>query len=174
MPVTPTYTYSGDPGASDLDQVRFLLGDTDVSGGATTALFSDQEIAWGVNSWGPLYGSDIMVAAQLAENAAAAFAQQASYSADGVSVTFGPIGDSLRALAASLKNQYAMASQVGVLPEAGGMTVGEGMVPGTKSFMFGIGMDDSPEAGQQDFGGESPRDRLTYDEYYGDPGASGP
>jgi hypothetical protein len=62
-------TYSGNPANSDLDQVRFLLGDTDVDGG--NALFSDQEIQWGVNVWGPLYGSDILVAAQLAENAAA-------------------------------------------------------------------------------------------------------
>jgi hypothetical protein len=147
-------TYSGDPATSDLDQVRFLLGDTDVS----NALFTDAEIQWGVNVWGPLYGSDILVAAQLAENAAAAYAQQATYSADGVSVTFGPIGDALRAVAASLKNQYAMAAQSGVMPDAGGVTPGEGMIPNTRNFMFGIRMDDNPSAGQQDFGGEWPAD----------------
>lgn len=157
-----TYTYSGSPGDSDLDQVRFLLGDTDVSGQATTALFSNEEITWAIGAWGPLYGSDFLVAAQLAENAAAQYAQQASYSADGVSVTFGPIGDSLRALAVSLRNQYAMSRQAGVLLEAGGMKDGEGMIPGTKPFAFGVGMDDSPEAGRQDFGGDSPRDWPAY------------
>ena len=154
-------TYSGDPGNSDLDQVRFLLGDTDVAGDA--ALFSDAEITWGVNAWGPLYGSDILVAAMLAENAAAAYAQSASYSADGVSVSFGPVGDALRQLAASLKNQYAMSTQPGVIIEAGGITPGEGLLSNTKAFMFGIGMDDDPAAGQQDFGGESPRDWPSYD-----------
>lgn len=165
-------TYSGDPSSSDLDQVRFLLGDTDVSG--DSALFSNAEIAWGISVWGPLFGSNILVAAQLAENAAAQYAQQASYSADGVSVTFGPIGDSLRALGATLKNQYAMAAQAGVAIEGGGINVGEAMVAGTKNFMFGIGMDDAPDAGQQDFGGDSPRDWPSYGDYFGAPGESGP
>lgn len=156
-------TYSGDPGASDLDQVRFLLGDIDCAGDA--ALFSDAEIQWAVNTWGPLYGSNILTAAQLAENAAAQYAQSASYSADGVSISLGPVGDQLRTLAASLKNQYAMSSQAGVIIEAGGINVGEGKIGGTKNFMFGIGMDDDPEAGQQDFGGDSPRDWPSYDSY---------
>lgn len=165
-------TYSGDPGASDLDQVRFLLGDTDVEG--DNPLFSNAEILWGISAWGPLYGSDIMVAALLAENAAAAYAQQASYSADGVSISFGAIGDALRLLAASLKNQYAMSTQPGVVIEAGGVNVGEGKISGTKNFMFGIGMDDNPEAGIQDFGGDSPRDWPSYGDYAGAPGESGP
>ena len=170
----PTYTYSGDPSASDLDEVRFLLGDTDVSGGATTALFSDQEITWGINTWGPLFGSNLLTAAQLAENATAAYAQESSYSADGVSVSLGPIGDSLRALALTLKNQYAMSCQAGVLIEAGGMTEGEGMIPGTKPFAFGVGMDDAPDATRQDFGGDGPRDWPNTDVNYGAPGVSGP
>jgi hypothetical protein len=165
-------TYSGNPASSDLDQVRFLLGDTDVSG--DNALFSNAEIQWAINSWGPLYGSDFLVAAMLAENAAAAYAQEATYSADGVSVSFGPIGDSLRALALSLRNQYAMSTQAGVMPEAGGMTVGEGKIAGTKNFMFGIGMDDDPSAGQQDWGGDAPRDWPSYGDYAGAPGESGP
>lgn len=154
-------TYSGNPGNSDLDQVRFLLGDTDVST-QEAALFSDAEIQWGINVWGPLYGSDILVAAQLAENAAAQYAQSASYSADGVSVSLGPVGDSLRKLAATLKNQFAMAAQAGVQPDAGGVFWGDGKDPGTRNFMFGIRMDDDPSAGAQDFGGDWPN------EYYGE------
>lgn len=153
-------SYSGDPSASDLDAVRFLLGDTDCSG--DNALFSDAEIKWAISMWGPLCGSDFLTAAMLAENAAAAYAQQASYSADGVSISFGPIGDSLRALAAALRSQYAMGAQAGMLPEAGGMTAGEGKLDGIKNFAFGVGMDDDPNGGQQDFGGESPRDFPTY------------
>lgn len=155
-------TYSGNPGDSDKDQVRFLLGDTDVTP-QEDALFSDAEINWAVSAWGPLYGSDLMVAAMLAETAAAQYAQQASYSADGVSVTFGPIGDALRQLAASLKAQYSAASAPGVVIEAGGFMMGEGTIPGTKPFMFGIGMDDDPAAGQQDFGGDSEFDYPLYE-----------
>lgn len=165
---TGTASYSGDPSSSDLDQVRFLLGDTDVDG---NQLFSDAEIQWAINAWGPLYGSNILTAAQLAENAAAQYAQNASYSADGVSVTLGPVGDQLRALSASLKNQYAMSAQAGVIIEAGGMTPDEGLIPGTKNFMFGIKMDDDPEAGQQDFGGDWPG---RWNGPWGAPGESGP
>jgi hypothetical protein len=161
-------TYSGDPANSDLDQVRFLLGDTDVS----NALFQDAEINWGISVWGPLYGSDFLVAAQLAENAAAYYAQQAAYSADGVSLSFGPIGDALRAVAARLKNQYAMAAQAGVMVDAGGVSWGDGKIPGTRNFAFGMKMDDDPAAGQQDFGGDWP---SVYNEgEWGAPGESGP
>ncbi len=37
-----TFTYSGDPSASNKDQVRFLVADTD----ATSPVLSDEEINW--------------------------------------------------------------------------------------------------------------------------------
>lgn len=37
-----TWTYSGDPGASDLDAVRFLVQDTD----AANQLLGDEELLW--------------------------------------------------------------------------------------------------------------------------------
>lgn len=41
----PTYSYSGNPAASDKDWIRFRSADTDVSGGSASADFSDEEIA---------------------------------------------------------------------------------------------------------------------------------
>ena len=38
----PTFSYSGDPGASRLDALRFILGDTDEN----RAVFSDEELDW--------------------------------------------------------------------------------------------------------------------------------
>lgn len=40
-----SYSYSGDPSASNKDFIRFKSADTDVSGGASSADFSDEEIA---------------------------------------------------------------------------------------------------------------------------------
>jgi hypothetical protein len=41
-----TWTYSGNPAASALDQVRFITGDTD----STDQLLSNEEIAWLISS----------------------------------------------------------------------------------------------------------------------------
>lgn len=143
-----SFSYSGDPASSDLDEVRFLIADTDEA----DALFQDAEIKYAIAKWTPLYGSNLYTAAVLLDTAAAQYAQQASYSADGVSVTMGAVGDQLRAMAASLRAQYEAQAAAGVAIEAGGMNVGEGKIPGTRDFMFGIGMDDDPEAGRQDWG----------------------
>lgn len=39
-----TYNYSGNPATSDTDWIRFKLAETDVSGGADSTNFSDEEI----------------------------------------------------------------------------------------------------------------------------------
>ena len=133
------------------------------------------EAAWRLSQSNPRADFDLrhwIELAQLAENAAAYYAQQAAYSADGVSLSFGPIGDALRAVAARLKNQYAMAAQAGVMVDAGGVSWGDGKIPGTRNFAFGMKMDDDPAAGQQDFGGDWP---SVYNEgEWGAPGESGP
>lgn len=151
MPLT--YTYSGNPADNDLDEVRFLLGDTDVSNPPTSCLFADGEIDYAIAKWGPIYASNLFTASVLAMTAAAQYAQNASYSADGVSVSLGPVGDQLRALAASLRLQWQQSTQAGVLPSGGGATVWDVPDPDVRTFMFGIGMDDDPAAEPQDFGG---------------------
>lgn len=42
-----TWSYSGDPSASSVDQVRFLMGDTD----STNPQLSNEEITYLLNAW---------------------------------------------------------------------------------------------------------------------------
>jgi hypothetical protein len=153
-----TYTYS-EPGDTDKDTVRFLLQDTDPHG-ANEWLVSDEEIQWAYDTWYPLYGSHAYVAATLADTIAARYAREASYSADGVSVSLGPVGDQYRALAASLRSQDE-ALHVGGFPDVGGIAPDEQLEPGTKPFAFGKGLHDNLEAGPQEYGGVYPPDQTT-------------
>ncbi len=46
-----SWSYSGNPGDSDKDQVRFLIGDTDT----TDQQLSDEEILWAISEEGNVY-----------------------------------------------------------------------------------------------------------------------
>jgi hypothetical protein len=151
-----TYTYDA-PGVTDKDTIRFLLQDTDPHA-AGEWLITDEEIAYAYDTWYPLYGSHEYVAAVLADTIAARYAREASYSADGVSVSLGQVGDQYRALASSLREQDRQL-HVGGYPDVGGMTPNEGLLPGTKPFSFGKGMHDDIEAGPQEYGGVYPPDQ---------------
>jgi hypothetical protein len=50
-----TWSYSGDPGASDLDHIRFLIQDTDT----TDQLFSNEELTYLNTSYGDPYSAAI-------------------------------------------------------------------------------------------------------------------
>jgi len=147
-----TFTYDG-AGTTDKDTIRFLIQDI-IPG---EMLVSDEDIQWAYDTWFPLYHSNEYVAATVADTIAARYAREASYSADGVSVSLGPVGDQFRMLASSLRQQYA-ATMVGTIPDVGGITPNEPLEPNTKPFSFGKGMHDNLEAGAQDFGGVYPPD----------------
>ena len=151
----PTYSYDG-AGTTDKDTVRFLLQDIDPFG-ANEWQVSDEDISYALGVWMPLYHSLDYVAATLADTIAARYAREASYSADGVSVSLGPVGDQYRQLAIQLRSQY-QAMLVGTIPSAGGIEPNEPLEPNTKPFAFGKGMHDNLEAGAQDYGGVYPPD----------------
>jgi len=154
-----TYSYTA-PGNSDTDTIRYLIQDTDPNQ-AGEWLVTDEEIQWSYDTWFPLYNSEEYVAAAVADTIAARYAREASYSADGVSVSLGPVGDQYRALAASLRETYK-ATLVGTSVDVGGMTPNEGLQPNTKPFSFGKGLHDYLEAGAQDWGGVYPPDVEIY------------
>ena len=154
-----TYSYA-DPGASDKDAIRFLIQDVDPHG-ASEWLVTDEEIQWAYDTWFPLYDSLHYVAATVADTIAARYAREASYSADGVSVSLGMVGDQYRALAASLREQDK-SLHVGGGPDVGGMAPDEQLQPGTKPFAFGKGLHDNIEAGPQEYGGVYPPDQATH------------
>lgn len=141
-----TFSYTS-PGASSKDEVRFLLGDTTEA----AHLLEDEEITWAITKWVPVYNSSEMVAAALADTIAARYAQEASYSADGVSVSLGPVGDQFRALAASLRQQHK-SLLVGGSPDVGGVSPYEERDADIRNFSFGTGMHDDLAAGPQDYG----------------------
>jgi hypothetical protein len=150
-----TYTYDA-PGVSDKDTIRFLLQDTDPHG-AGEWLITDEEIQYAYDTWFPLYDSHEYVAAVLADTIAARYAREASYSADGVSVSLGQVGDQYRALASSLR-ELDRQLHVGGYPDVGGIAPNEELLPDTKPFSFGKGMHDNVEAGAQELGGVYPPD----------------
>lgn len=75
------WNYSGDPSASDLDQVRFLVGDTD----STDELLQDEEINWLLTEYPTVY----VAAAEAAKAIASKFARLADTNIEGaVSVKY--------------------------------------------------------------------------------------
>lgn len=58
-----TWTFSGDPAASDLDATRFLVSDTDIA----DQRFSDEEINWTLAQTGSVAGAARMLRLQLAQ-----------------------------------------------------------------------------------------------------------
>lgn len=148
----PNTTYIG-PGVSDKDTVRFLLQDTDL----TDALFTDEEIQYTVDGWKDEYSLQYC-AAILADRAAAKYAREASYSADGVSINLAQVAQQYRDLAINLRQEHDRLL-VGGSPDVGGISPYEGLLPGTKNFAFGTGMHDDLEAGPQDYGS---RDQIYY------------
>jgi len=151
-----TYSYVA-PGVSDKDTIRFLIQDTD-SQGAGEWQVTDEEIQWAYDTWFPLYHTHEYVASTIADTIAARYAREASYSADGVSVSLGPVGDQYRMLAASLREQHR-SLLVGGSPDVGGIAPDEQLEPGTKPFSFGKGIHDYVAAGPQEYGGVYPPDQ---------------
>lgn len=143
-------TYSGDPATSEKDAVRFLLQDTDMG----EPLVTDEEIAYAISRWFPIYGTLEYVASTVADVIASRYAREASYSADGVSISLGPVAQQYRDLAASLRQQHKNLF-VGGLPDVGGISPDEQLTPGVANFSFGTQMHDYDEAGPQDFGAKT-------------------
>ena len=61
-----TWTYSGDPGASTLDEVRFLIQDTDTD----DQLLSDEEINYLADAYGDPYSAAVAAVVSLIGQAA--------------------------------------------------------------------------------------------------------
>jgi hypothetical protein len=110
-----TWTYSGNPAASDRDMVRFLIGDTDT----TDQLATDEEIAWAVN----LASNNYEAAAEIARGLAAKFARYTSTSIDGISMNYGEKAKQFSELAATLDKEGS--AFITALPYAGGTSISD-------------------------------------------------
>ena len=147
-----SWEYSG-PAASTKDEVRFLIGDTDVE----DQLLSDEEIQYLYDTWYPVHGTVFYVASIACETIAAKLAREISYAADGVSVSLSELQAKFKAQAETLRAQHKELF-VGGAPDVGGISAYEEQDMGIAPFIFGTGMGDNLEAGRQDYGSRSSPD----------------
>lgn len=91
-----TWTYSGNPANSQLDEVRFIIGDTDT----TDQLLANEEINYMIAE----YGSSLRTASECARAIAAKFARLMSRSIGGLSADFSAKYRQYLELAESLQN----------------------------------------------------------------------
>lgn len=142
-----SWTYSGNPGASEKDQVRFYVGDVD----ETFPLLTDEEISFLLNQWYDSYNGPLYVASIAAEVIAGRFAREVSVSADGVSAQIGELQQRYDALASSLREQYK--ALYGFFdPVTAANILNDTFDPSIKPLIFGIGFNDNYLAGRQNYG----------------------
>lgn len=108
------WTYGGDPSTSNLDAVRYMVGDVD----STAPLVTDEVITWEISQWPNLY----QAAANVADSIAALLGRTQGMRADGV--TFGDAANQMRERAKTLRARGATASNGGTGAAAGGIYVG--------------------------------------------------
>lgn len=109
------YSYSGDPSATDLDKVRFLLSDTN----STSPLLQDEEIYWLLEEWSNAYEA----AASGAEIIAGQYAHKSDYSKSvgdlSLSQNFDTQANRFRSLAVTLRgHKYRKEPPTWVVNEA--------------------------------------------------------
>lgn len=141
-----TFTYSGDPSESDLNAVRFLIGDTEPD----EPLLQDEEIIYLNSQWSQSH-SVYWAASMAAEAIAARFAREVAVHSDSQNVSTTELQQKYQTLAIQLRMQHQQMMAGGYV-DAGGLLKNEFKDPNVKSLAFGRGMHDDPEAGQQDLG----------------------
>jgi hypothetical protein len=152
-----SWSYSGDPSASDLDECRFYLQDTEQA----RPLLSDEELQFLIDSWAPVKDSNLYAAAVAAEVLAAKFAAEINVTADGINVDQGSLQDKYEKLAASLRDQYKALYETGGVPSDADMDGSTDYDSSIPPLQFGIGFQDNFEAGRQNYG-----DRGQYSDGY--------
>lgn len=109
-----TWTYSSNPSASDLDEVRFLVGDTDT----TSQLVTNEEITYAVAE----EGDNLSAAARVAKAIAAKFARKVDRTVGDLRISYSQRQKHYMDLAAELKAR----SDIGAAaPYAGGLSIAE-------------------------------------------------
>lgn len=105
-----SWTYSGNPSKSDLDQVRFLVQDTN----AKDKLLNNEEIEFLLE----LEGSPLKASVKAAETISATFARLCDEAVGQVKVSFSQKFDHYKSLAATLKASSGVKL---AMPFAGGL-----------------------------------------------------
>lgn len=109
-----SWSYSGNPASSEMNQVRFLVGDTDTN----DQLVTNEEINWALTEGGPY-----VAAAIVARTIAAKFARKADFEvSNDLKVSYSKQADAYNKLADNLEKK---SGRVSALPYAGGISVAD-------------------------------------------------
>jgi hypothetical protein len=149
-----TWTYSGDPATSFLDQIRFWIQDTNES----FQLMQNEELNWLLSfSINEMPAPALYAAAVAAEVLANRYAKEVSVSADGVSVAIGDLSERYNTMAANLREQWhTIVAALGEYDFAGIALDVTSWDETIQPLVFGVGFMDNAMAGQQDYGYYSP------------------
>jgi hypothetical protein len=109
-----TWSYSGNPASSELDEVRFLVGDTDT----TDQLVQNEEISWALTE----EANPRMAAARVALALALKFSRKADKQVGDLRIAYSSLYKHYLEVAEALK---ADAATVGVVPYAGGISISD-------------------------------------------------
>lgn len=149
-----SWSYSGNPSDSVLDEVRFWCQDTDEQ----RQLLSDEEVSYLIDKWYPSTGSAIFVASMACEVVSGKLAAEVSISADGVSAQIGELQQRYVNLAARLRDQHKEEIE-GSMDLDGDRIWSTIKDASIAPLVFGVGFTDNYEAGRSDYGAYSPGDR---------------
>lgn len=108
-----TWSYSGNPSNSDLDQVRFLIGDTDT----TDQLVTDEEATWALSE-----GSVYNAAAELCDAIAAKFSRKVDKSVGDLRLSYSKLSEQYSKKSKQLRSRGAFG---GIAAYAGGISVSD-------------------------------------------------
>lgn len=139
-----TWSYGGDPAGSDVDEIRFLIGDTDSS----RQLMQDEEIQYWLSQLETVYDSPLEVAAFCCDTLAVKFAKEVAQSGDGVNVAAEQLQQKMEEAADRLRTQRGMLQGAGAGPY-----IGSNDAETSANELQGwakIGQHDNPRAGSQD------------------------
>lgn len=110
-----TWTYGGNPAASDLAAVRYLIGDTD----STNPLQSDEELNWLISQQASVYDAAAAGSAALA----AKFARQVSKTVGAMKLEAQQKYEHYHDLAADLRAQAGNLTSSLPMPSAPGLSI---------------------------------------------------
>lgn len=137
-----SWTYTRNPAASNLDAVRFLVGQTSTD---DPVVIWDAEIDWALTQSGGAYAAAVLVGESMLQQFAGKDAL--SLTVGNLSETYGDRAARLQGTIANLKRQMALR---GVQPDAGGITVASRLNHEADTnltpHVFAVGMDDNPMA----------------------------
>ena len=91
------FTYGNDPAASDVDAVRFLVGDTN----ADRPLLDDREVEWAIAQ----YPDQHLAAASLADHLFGVYASKGDFKVGPINKSYSKVADLFRQKAAQLRDE---------------------------------------------------------------------